>query len=386
MSREMRGHGNVYQPSYRDRHGERKHVSTYWIVYSVNGRRITENARTDVKAVAKRLLKRRIGEAAIGRRAGPEIDRATIEDLLALVEADYVANSRRSLDRVKQAGKHLRCFFRGESRARDLSTSQITRYKAYRLSEGAKPSTVNYELAVLRRGFGLGLEDSCVSAIPTIRKLEVQNARQGFFEPEQYRAVVKHLPDYLQPLAATAYITGWRTQSELLTRQWRHVDLVNGWLNLEPGEGKTREARSFPFTPELRTLLETQRAKVREIERRLGRMIPWVFIHNDGTPIKDFRGAWKRACKAALVPGRLVHDFRRTAVRNLESAGVSRSSAMKLTGHRTEAIYVRYAIQDEASLMEAAGKLAELHARFAVQSASDTDNGKKCESSAKVSA
>jgi hypothetical protein len=274
MSREMRGHGNVYQPSYRDRHGERKHVSTYWIVYGVNRRRIAEKARTDVKAIAKRLLKRRIGEAAVGRRAGPEIDRTTIQNLLALVEADYVANSRRSLDRVQQAGKHLRGFFRSESRARDLSTSQVTRYKAYRLDEGAKPSTVNYELAVLRRAFGLGLEDGCVSAIPTIKKLEVQNARRGFFEPPQYRAVMQHLPDYLQPLAAVAYVTGWRAQSELHTRQWRHVDLVNGWLNLEPGEGKTGEARSFPFTPELRTVLENQRSRVREIERRLGRMIP----------------------------------------------------------------------------------------------------------------
>jgi integrase len=111
-----------------------------------------------------------------------------------------------------------------------------------------------------------------------------------------------------------------------------------------------------------------------------------VFVHNDGTPIKDLRGAWKKACEAALLPGRLVHDFRRTAVRNLESAGVSRSSAMKLTGHRTEAIYVRYAIQDEASLMEAAGKLAKLHARFTLESESETGTQKKCESSAKVSA
>jgi integrase len=386
MSREMRGHGNVYQPTYRDRHGKLKHVSTWWIFHSVKGRRITENTQTEEKAVAKRLLKRRIGEAGIGKRLGPEIDRATISDLLALVEADYAANSRRSLDRVKQAGKHLRDFLSGDAKVRELSTNQITKYKVHRLGEGAKPSTVNYELAILRRGFGLGVEDGCVGAIPTIKKLEVHNARQGFFEPEQYRAVKKHLPDYLKPVAEVAYITGWRTRSELLTRQWRHIDFVKGWLNLEPGEGKTREARSFPFTPELRTVLEVQRGKVREIERRLECVIPWVFVHEDGSRIRDFRGAWKEACKDALVPGRLVHDFRRTAVRNLESAGVSRSSAMKLTGHKTEAVYVRYAIQDEASLMEAAEKLAKLHATLAIKPASDTGPKEKCESSAKVSA
>src|SRR5207245_8139479 len=67
-----------------------------------------------------------------------------------------------------------------------------------------------------------------------------------------------------------------------------------------------------------------------------------------------------RSCKAAGVPGRIPHDFRRTAVRNLERAGVSRSAAMKLTGHKTEAVYRRYAIVSEADLREAVSKLGRL--------------------------
>jgi integrase len=192
--------------------------------------------------------------------------------------------------------------------------------------------------------------------------LHVENARKRFFEPAQYRAVVNHLPDYLRPVASVAYITGWRTKSELLTHLWRHVDFTNGWLRLDPGESKNGEGREFPFTPELLSLLQQQREVVKAIERKHSCVIPWVFVHPDGRRIKDFRGAWAKACKAAGVPGRLVHDFRRTAVRNLERAGVPRSAAMKLTGHKTEAVYRRYAITDSAMLQEAAVKLAVLHA------------------------
>ena len=54
----------------------------------------------------------------------------------------------------------------------------------------------------------------------------------------------------------------------------------------------------------------------------------------------------------------IPHDLRQTAVRNLERAGVSRSVAMQLTGHKTEAEYRRYAIVSEGDLGAGVEKLA----------------------------
>src|SRR5262249_43628168 len=151
------------------------------------------------------------------------------------------------------------------------------------------------------------------------------------------------------------YITGWRIPSEVLTLQWRQVDFAASTLRLDPGSTKNDEGRVFYFTPELRACLEAQRAVTDELQQKKGQVIPLVF-HRNGRPIRDFRTAWENACRTAGVPGRIPHDFRRTAVRNLERAGVSRSVAMKMTGHKTEAVYRRYAIVSEGDLRDAAKK------------------------------
>jgi integrase len=144
--------------------------------------------------------------------------------------------------------------------------------------------------------------------------------------------------------------------SEILTRQWHHVDFKGGWLRLEPGESKNDEPRMFPMTRDLRAVLERQRERTTTIEQAQCRIIPWVF-HRDGEPIKTFRRSWITACRKAGVPGKIPHDLRRSAVRRLEAIGVPRNTAMKLVGHKTESIYRRYAIVSEAEMRDAAAKL-----------------------------
>lgn len=111
----------------------------------------------------------------------------------------------------------------------------------------------------------------------------------------------------------------------MLTLEWRQVDLGHGTATLDQGKTKNREGRTFVMTTELRQLLESQRNKTSELERERGRIVRWVF-HRNGKPIRTFKGAWKAACLAAGLPGRIPHDFRRTAVRNLVRAGGYRSA------------------------------------------------------------
>jgi integrase len=100
----------------------------------------------------------------------------------------------------------------------------------------------------------------------------------------------------------------------------------------------------------------------RKLGRKLGRIIPFLFPHlrgaHSGERIRDFRKAWATACKAAGVAGRLRHDFRRTAVRNMVNRGVVERVAMTVTGHKTRAVFDSYHIVSPADLRDVADKLA----------------------------
>jgi integrase len=82
-----------------------------------------------------------------------------------------------------------------------------------------------------------------------------------------------------------------------------------------------------------------------------------VFTRANGEAVEDFRGTWKALTKAAGLPGLLVHDMRRSAVRRMVRRGISKHAAKRISGHKTDSIFDRYDIVDEQDLAEAARKL-----------------------------
>jgi integrase len=368
MSEENRGTGRVFRPKYAPpgmtytqarEAGALRESALWWIEFHYRGKRHREPTASANRMDAVRLLKKRLGESGHGKVISRDVDRTTFEDLAEMLINDYRANGRKSLDRAEDSVQHLRERLTGV-RACDITADRVTAYVAARLADGAANATVNRELSALKRMLRLGEIAGKVAHRPILSMLREHNTRTGFFEEPEFRAVVKHLPEDLRALFEVAYLTGWRVKSELLTRQWAHVDFRNGWLRLEPGETKNDEGRMFPLTPMLRAVLERQRERTEALQRSTGEIYPAVF-HREGRPIKSFRRAWLTACRRAGLTGRIPHDFRRTAVRNLERAGVPRSTAMKMVGHKTETIYRRYAIADEGMLRAGGVKLEALH-------------------------
>jgi len=327
---------------------------TYWIKYYRNGKPYRESAKSYKESDARSLLKKRLGEIVLGRFIGPDAERVTIRQLAKDYENDYRINGKKSLDKAERVLNHvLECF--GDYKAHQVHTDKVNAYISLRQEEGAANATINRELAALKRMYNLGIRAEKIYRKPYIPMLQENNVRRGFFEHGDFVALRTALPDYFKPVVTFAYYTGWRKQ-EILSLRWNQVDLPAQTIRLDPGTTKSGAGRTVALDGELLAVIKGQweMRKVAEIPGQSPTLLCTFVFHRDGKPVGDFRDVWAKACKEARLPGKVLHDFRRTAVRNMVRAGVPERVAMMVSGHKTRSVFDRYNIVSEEDLKEAA--------------------------------
>ena len=213
---------------------------------------------------------------------------------------------------------------------------------------------MNRELAARKRMFNLGARSTPirVERVPYVPMLKEDNVRKGFFEQDEYIAVREASPEHLKDLVMFGYKTRWRL-SEITGLTWGQVDLKEGIVRLEVGETKNDEGRIVFMDDEAKEIFQRR-------WRNRKRPLPWVFLNASGTDrVKRFYKAWKTACARSGFSGRLFHDLRRTAIRNMVRAAIPERVAMKISGHKTRSVFDRYNIVSEADLRRAARQLQE---------------------------
>ncbi|MBI4528135.1 MAG: tyrosine-type recombinase/integrase [Deltaproteobacteria bacterium] len=354
-----RGMGTVYQRG-----------GVFWIKYYRNGKPYRESSGSGKKQAAD-LLKQRLGEISTGRFIGPEADKVTIKQLSEDYLNDYKVNGKKSQDKADQVLKHILAFFE-HYRAHDVGTDLVRKYISNRLDEKAANATINRELAALKRMFTLGIHAEKIYRKPHVPMLQENNVRTGFFEHGDFVALRDAAPDSFKPVLTFAYYTGWRKQ-EILSLKWNQVDLNARTVRLDPGTTKSGAGRVIILDGELLEAVQGQweKRKVAEIPGQSPTLLcPFVF-HRNGRPLGDIRDVWAAGCKAANLTGKLFHDFRRTAVRNMVRAGVHERVAMMVSGHKTRSVFDRYDIVSEDDLKEAAAKISahtqSLHAESKIK-------------------
>lgn len=325
----------------------------WWISYMLNGEQQNESSKSTERKDAGTLLKKRMGEIEANRAVG-RARSLTVADLLGRLEESYVEKESRSLADLKGKIAALKTRF-AVVRASEFGSDHITRMKTAMKRDKATNATINRYLAALRRAFRLAAlhDPPLVGRVPHFEMLPEDNARSGFLSDSQYSNLKTWLPEYLQGMLIFGFHLGMR-RTALLNLRRDQVDWPNRVIRAEAPRGAKKQGRVLPIYGDMVPWLEMQMTTWPETPK-----CRWI-LHHDGARIGDFRKAWSTACKASKVPDLLFHDLRRSAVRNMERAGVPRSQAMAITGHKTDSIYSRYAIVSEQDVKAAGEKLGRL--------------------------
>ena len=316
--------------------------SIYWIALYSKGKEYRTSAKTERKREAEKLLAFYLGQVARGEFQGFEREKGlTFFEMLDDFIVDYEQRGLRDMQITRYRSGHLRAFFK-DIPVVDITERKIDLYIKHRLKLGRSRTTVNRELQLLGQAMRLAQRKKLLATVPHIEKFSEQgNARQGFFEQDELEAIVSFLPSYLKDGVRFAYHTGWR-KGEILTLEWR--DVYDDVIRLRPEIAKNKDGRMIILVGEISNIID--RRRVERVES-----CPYIF-HRGGNRIKHYNRAWRTAREKAGLPNKLFHDARRTAVRNMDRAGVPRQTAKQITGHKTDAVYNRYRIVNEQDIRE----------------------------------
>ena len=327
----------------------------YFTFYNLKANQVRRSSKSKLKSVAIEMLHR--AQEELRRGVEPSSARKTkYEEIRAILVADYLSSGKAIMDgeEVLISGrrgllKPLDDYFCGMSVA-SITTDLLRDFSAKRMENGVAGPTVNRNLAMLRRMFKLAERESKVSNVPYFPMQQESEPREGFLERAEFEKLRIEMPKHLRPALTFCYETGCRTGA-MAKVIWPWVNLAKQEVCLPPGILKNRKPLIVPLSNELVAMLKKK------------------FKGNGPVfETKNFRREWIKACvKCGLgektgkawyqYKGLVPHDFRRSAVRNLVNAGVDTATAMKITGHRTLHIFMRYNIISTGQLHEAMEKV-----------------------------
>jgi integrase len=171
--------------------------------------------------------------------------------------------------------------------------------------------------------------------VSSVKFLDEHNIRDRVLTSEEFQRMLDASPEFLKPILHCAFHTGMR-RGEILELTWDRVDLKADFIRLKETDTKTDGARSIPIGRELGEVL-------RHLPIALdsqGKRVPYVFTRN-GQQVKSIKRVFMRVRQKTGITNAVFHDFRHTATTNLRRAGVDALTAMKITGHKTMAVFKR---------------------------------------------
>lgn len=322
MRKRIRGSGRVFWRGNRA-----------WIAYYVEGAEHREPGG-NTEAEAQALLIERLAAIGRGVPVTAEAGRLTVKDAIDNWIGAQEERKAKGLPQARSKTSHLLELL-GHVKIARLTPELIRKqYTAARRAATIQDGTIRGELLILSAAINLLRKEHRLVYVPFIPKPAASPARQGYPEPEVLASILPHVDgDAYRDAIAYADATA-RRKSEVLGLLWTQVFQRDGEIRM--GETKNGDPITIPIEGAVAAVLD-RRAK----DRRLACL--HVF-HDAGRPL-DPRTMLRRlqaACVAAGTAVHLVHDLRRSGVRNLIRAGVDEHVAMSISGHRDRNVFRRY--------------------------------------------
>jgi integrase len=325
----------------------------WWIEWYQDGQRKRERIGPN-KSAAEQRLREVLTARTEGRYIKKSPDVRTFFKALATwyLELPEVKAKRSYNKDLMHTKRLIACF--GDRLLKDINPAMVEAYKQKRLSENShrgkptRPATVNREVTTFKTIFNKAMKNGKAERNPAhgVKLLKENNERDRILSPEEYIRLLAQCPEHLKPIMKVAYHTGMR-RGEILNLKWERVDLKEGFIRLRPEDTKTTEGRPVPLN---RELIEMFKAMPR------GLPLTPVFTYK-GNSMAEMKRSFTTACQRAAIEDFTFHDLRHTFNTNAYRAGVPIPTIMKITGHKSIAMFRRYTTISPEDLKEAIGKI-----------------------------
>lgn len=313
------------------------------------------------KKTAQEILRKKQDEFFEKDQLGIKIDpEMTFSQLMDWGLRQEVMKSKKSACEDENRVKHLKAGF-GDIKAMQvtplMADNFMVRMKSVISERTARPfsgTTINKMISLARRIYYLGMDAGKVNSNPFARRMTFKEEPKGKYIPsDEFRKIHENLLDYVKPIAIAAYFTGMR-RAEIINLEWDNVNIFGGYLDLNSEDTKTEEPRRIYFN----SIKELKNVFV-EAERKRTPDKKLVFTQKDGKDISPqyMSRLFKKACINAKVGPYRFHDLRHTFNTNMSKAGVDKAVTMKLTGHKTLEMFLRYRHLDSEEAEQAMQKL-----------------------------
>jgi integrase len=243
-----------------------------------------------------------------------------------------------------------------------IRTGDVEAFRDARKAEGWSACTVNHDLKLLRKMFNWGIRSGYLERTPfkigtepaVMLDREIPRDRRFQNDDDEQKlldAGGPHLRAVIIALLDTACRLG-----EILSLQWRNVNLDRRELTIEAMKSKTRTARIVPISTRLLSTLEMRRLD--PAGKEFG-PDAYVFGNDFGEPVKSIRKVWEDARAAAGLPDLQLRDLRHEAGSRFDEAGVPTNYVSKILGHASLSTTTRYLNIQRRGLHLAMEKLEE---------------------------